>query len=50
MNDARINFVCLDYPDAVETCDSFSREDNLDLKLDQYVTNILNEKVTIDTV
>ena len=48
MNDPRINFVCSDFPDTVEHTDSFTSDDDLNDKLDQFVSEILNDKVNID--
>ena len=50
LNDGRINFVCADFPDIVEHTDSFASEDDLNERLDQFVTEILNAKVNIDTI
>ncbi len=50
LNDGRINFVCLDFPDIVEHTDSFASEDDLNERLDQFVAEILNAKVNIDTI
>ena len=50
MNDGRINFVCLDFPDAVEHMDNFPSEDELSDRLDKFVTEILNAKVNIETI
>ena len=50
MNDGRINFVCSDFPDIVEHTDSFASEDDLNERLDQFVAEILNAKVNIDTI
>ena len=50
MNDARINFVCYDFPDLIEHIDSFAGEEELDKKLDSFVSEILGERVSIDKV
>ena len=50
LNDGRINFVCSDFPDIVEHTDSFTSEDSLNDSLDQFVSEILNAKVNIDTI
>ncbi len=47
--DARINFVCLDYPDVIEHIDAF-RDDSLDQGLDNYVAEIMNIRVVVDSV
>mmetsp|Transcript_22923 Transcript_22923/g.22229 ORF Transcript_22923/g.22229 Transcript_22923/m.22229 type:complete len:108 (+) Transcript_22923:73-396(+) len=48
MNDPRINFVCLDFPEPIERIDSFIGEEDLNEKLDSFVSDIINEKVSID--
>lgn len=45
-----MNFVCLDFPDFAEHIDSFPKEDDLDEKLDVFVSEILNAKVNVDTM
>jgi len=49
-SDARINFVCLDYPNFLEHIDGFSgsSEEALDEGLEQYVSEMVNAKVNID--
>ena len=49
--DPRINFICLDYPDFLEHIDSFdgSTEEKLDECIEQFVSEIINAKVNIDT-
>ena len=49
--DPRINFICLDYPDLLEHIDSFdgSSEEKLDECMEQFVSEIINAKVNIDT-
>lgn len=49
VNDPRINFVCLDFPDDVEHIDAF-REEDLNQALDQYVSEIINLRVVVDLV
>jgi len=50
LNDGRINFVCLDFPDIVEHTDTFISEEDLNERLDKFVAEILNAKVNVDTV
>ena len=50
LNDSRINFVCLDFPDLVEHLDNFPSEEDLTEKLDEYVSEIINAKVNVDTI
>lgn len=50
MNDARVNFVCLDFPETIEHIDVFSGEDDLYEKLDSFVSELINEKVNVDTM
>lgn len=50
MNDPRINFVCYDFPDLVEHIDTFTTEEEIDKKLDSFVSEILGERVSIDKV
>ena len=50
INDGRINFVCIDFPDVVEHTDSFSSDEDLNERLDQFVSEILNAKVNFDTI
>ena len=49
--DPRINFICLDYPTCLEHIDQIdgSSEDTLEQSLNDYVTEILQSKVNIDT-
>jgi len=49
--DARVNFVCLDYPNFLEHMDEFdgSTEETLEEGLEKYVSEIVNAKVEIDT-
>jgi hypothetical protein len=42
--------VCYDFPEPIEHIDSFESGNNLDDKLDKYITEILKEKVFIDTI
>ena len=50
--DPRINFVCLDFPDFVEHMDVFSGKDEEEYFncLEQFVSEIINAKVSIDTL
>lgn len=50
LNDGRINFVCLDFPDIVEHTDTFASGEDLNERLDKFVAEILNAKVNVDTV
>ena len=50
LNDPRINFVCIDFPDLVEHLDSFPSEEDLMEKLDQFVSEIINAKVNVDAI
>lgn len=50
MDDPRINFVCLDFPDIVEHIDFFDTEDTVNDKLDSFVSELLNDKVNIDSM
>lgn len=50
LNDGRINFVCMDFPDIVEHTDTFTSEEDLNERLDKFVAEILNAKVNVDTV
>jgi hypothetical protein len=50
LNDGRINFVCQDFPDIVEHTDSFESEEDLNDRLDAFVSEILNAKVNVDTI
>jgi hypothetical protein len=50
LNDSRINFVCIDFPELVEHIDAFDSEETLNEKLDAFVSEILNAKVNIDTM
>lgn len=49
--DVRINFVCLDYPNFIEHMDEFdgSSEEALEQALEQYVSEIVNAKMEIDS-
>ena len=49
-SDPRVNFVCLDFPDIPEHIDSFPDGDSLYERLDQYVSEIVNAKVNVDTL
>lgn len=48
--DARINFICLDYPSFLEHMDKFegNSEEELNQSMDKYVSEIINAKVNID--
>ena len=48
--DARVNFICLDFPSFLEHMDEFdgSSEEDLDQAMDKYVSEIINAKVSID--
>lgn len=48
--DARINFICLDFPSFLEHMDEFdgASEEELDQAMDKYVSEIINAKVTIE--
>lgn len=50
LNDGRMNFVCQDFPDIVEHTDSFESEEDLNERLDSFVSEILNAKVNVDTI
>jgi NIMA (never in mitosis gene a)-related kinase len=50
LNDGRINFVCLDFPEIAEHTDCFPSEDDLNDRLDSFVLEILNAKVNVDTI
>lgn len=50
MNDPRVNFVCLDFPEAIEHIDVFQGEEDLYEKLDSFVSELINEKVNVDTM
>lgn len=49
-SDPRINFVCLDYPSFLEHIEGFdgSSEEALDEGLEQFVSEMLNAKASID--
>lgn len=49
MNDPRINFVCLDFPEVVEHIDRFGSSD-LDQALDVYVSEIVNSRMVYNPV
>mmetsp|Transcript_5007 Transcript_5007/g.3645 ORF Transcript_5007/g.3645 Transcript_5007/m.3645 type:complete len:122 (-) Transcript_5007:175-540(-) len=50
MNDPRVLFVCLDFPEPIERIDSFLSEESLNEKLDSFVSDIINEKVQINSI
>lgn len=48
--DPRINFVCQDFPAIVEHLDAFNDEKSLNEKLNSFVQETINDKVSIDIV
>lgn len=42
--------MCQDFPDIVEHTDTFASDEDLNDRLDQFVAEILNAKVNIDTI
>ena len=49
MNDARINFICNDFPDLVEFIQDFPNQQTLDQKLEYIFDEVVNDKVEINT-
>ncbi len=43
-----MNFVCLDFPEPIDCIDAFQGDEDLSEKLDQYVSSVLNDKISID--